>query len=241
MIISHKFRFIFIKTTKTAGTSTEIALSKHLGKNDIITPISHEDEVIRQQLGYRGPQNCWLPLHQCSPRDLRRRLRKGKRKLKYYNHIDAASIQRLVGNRIWNHYYKFCFSRNPWERAISLYYWHHKSEPRPDFAHFIQSDEFKAIVRHGWDLFSANGEVVVDRVCAYENLAGELEHVRKIVGIPEPLELPNAKSTYRHGKTLKAVDLSESDVANIQAHTSPEIALMGYKIPTQSNHNMLRT
>ena len=38
MIISHKYKFIFIKTRKTAGTTIEYNLSKYLGHNDIITP-----------------------------------------------------------------------------------------------------------------------------------------------------------------------------------------------------------
>jgi len=38
MIISHKYKFIFIKTRKTAGTTIEYNLSKYLGKNDIICP-----------------------------------------------------------------------------------------------------------------------------------------------------------------------------------------------------------
>ena len=62
MIISHKHKFIFLKTVKTAGTSIEIALSKYCGPDDIITPASPEDEITRSELGYPGPQNCFSPI-----------------------------------------------------------------------------------------------------------------------------------------------------------------------------------
>lgn len=232
MIISHKYKFIFIKTVKTAGTSTEIALSKHLGDHDIITPISPEDEAIRHKLGYPGPQNCWLPIYRYKPREFARRVLRKEKVLKYYNHISAAKIRKLVGRTIWNNYYKFCFSRDPWDRAISLYYWRYKSEPRPSFSEFAESENLKAIVKKGWDLFTIDGDVVVDRVCTYENLVNELESSRKTIGIPEPLELPNAKSKYRDKQKLKPEKLLKKNKDIIKTVANDEMRFMGYKFPT---------
>ena len=43
MIVSHKNRFIFLKTRKTAGTSIEISLRPYCGPDDIITRITEDD------------------------------------------------------------------------------------------------------------------------------------------------------------------------------------------------------
>ena len=53
MILSKVHNFIFLKTTKTAGTSFEIALSKYVGPEDVVTPISEEDEATRCTLFLR--------------------------------------------------------------------------------------------------------------------------------------------------------------------------------------------
>ena len=137
MIISHKYKFIFIKTNKTAGTSIEIALAKFCGKDDIITPNDPKDEVIRKQLNYPGPQNYAAPFYEYRFRSLYRLIQRQKKKPRFYHHISAAEIKSLVDERVWKDYYKFCFERNPWDRIISLYYWRSKSKPQPPISEYI--------------------------------------------------------------------------------------------------------
>ena len=70
MILSHKHKFIFLKTKKTASTSLEIALSKICGKDDIVTPVSeltwlgniryfekNTEEDLRKKINAKKPQN----------------------------------------------------------------------------------------------------------------------------------------------------------------------------------------
>ncbi|MER7477408.1 hypothetical protein ABTX60_07095 [Streptomyces sp. NPDC126510] len=50
----HNAGLIFVRTRKTAGTSVEIALSRHAGQRDIITSKSPRDEALRATEGGRA-------------------------------------------------------------------------------------------------------------------------------------------------------------------------------------------
>ncbi len=211
MIISHKHKFIFIKTNKTAGTSIEIALSKVCGPDDVITPITAEDEATRRSLGYTGPQNCT-----------------GRNGVEFFHHMSAASIKEGVDQKVWDQYYKFCFERNPWDRMISMYYWRNKSWPRTSIAKFLQTDAPSVLTKRGYDLYSINGRIVVDRVCRFESIAQDLEEVCLHLGITESLELPRAKSRYRKDKSHYKDILSEKESKKIAEMFHREIELFGY-------------
>ena len=211
MIVSHKYKFIFLKTTKTAGTSIEIALSKFCGSEDIITPIYPEEEL-RTQLGYRGAQN-----YQADG---------------FYNHIHAQQLKKLIGEGVWNRYYKFCFERNPWDRFVSYYYWRYQLEPRPTIAEFLKS-EFNPLVflrRTGFKLYTIEGEIVVDRVCLYENLNEELAQLKIKLGLPEELQLPRAKSSSRKDRRSYREILDEDTKTQIRETFSKEISMFGYAL-----------
>lgn len=229
MIISHDYKFIFIKTNKTAGTSVEIALSRFCGADDIISPIKPRDEKSRKELGYRGCQHYLSPPGDYKLKDITRLLLRGKRKKRFYSHISASEVRGHIGDQCWDSYFKFCVERNPWDRVISLYYWKHKTEPRPTILEFIESDALLRLKQRGYDLYTIGGQLAVDRVCRFEHLADELEAIRTQLGMPEKLVLPRAKAGFRKDRRNYREILGEVEQARIATLFRDEIELFGYE------------
>lgn len=226
MIISHKYKFIFLKTRKTAGTSIEIALSKFLGSDDIITPITMEDENIRKELGYRGPQNYTVPYARYTLTDWQQRMFK-KKKAEFYNHVPAVKIKKWVGEKIWNSYFKFCFERNPWDKAISQYYFFCETNNLQ-----LSMQEHLSIFNperlSNFSIYSIKGRVAVDYIGRYEKLAEEIKFISEKIGVAEELFLPRAKTTYRKDKRSYKEVLGEEEKNYISKICRKEIELLDY-------------
>ena len=161
--------------------------------------------------------------------DVLKLLFKGKKKRRFYNHIPAKEVKARVEPELWNGYFKFCFERNPWDRVISQHYWRNQSEPRPPISDFVRSTTPLTLKKRGYGVYMIDGRVAVDKVCKFENLTEELEAIRNQVGIPEPLELPKAKSQYRKDKRSYRDILGEEDKARIAELFHDEIRMGEYE------------
>jgi len=229
MILSHRHGFIFLKTAKTAGTSVEIALSRHAGSQDIITPISASDENLRKEWGGRGPQNYRLPLRSLTVRQLAG-MALTLRRPGFYNHMPAAAVRPLVGDTVWENSFRFCIERNPFDRVVSLYWWCHRREPRPSISEFLRSPQLQLLTKHGIEMYTdSSGRILVDQILRYERLEEDLEAVRLKLGLPGKLTLPRAKGGYRPEHQSWRDVLRPCDRQLVEQQFRRELLLFGYE------------
>lgn len=228
MIISHEHKFIFIKTAKTAGTSIEVALAEICGDEDIITPLSGSQEKSRTG---RGAQNLDLD-HPARPRrPLHRRLlgrpeRPWHPSIGWYSHMPAWRVRTYVGEEVWNNYFTFAFERNPWDRQISHYlYKVRNQDPKPDFTSYLARKK-RAFVDN-FELYSQNGEVIVDFVGRYENLTEDFDFVLKRLGLEGKTSLPMVNMAPDRETDYRA-RFTEETRARIERWYGPEIKTFSY-------------
>lgn len=182
VIVSHEHRFVFMKTRKTAGTSVEIALSRVCGDEDVITPVTPDDELLRRAGGGRGPQNYE------SPPNLER---------KAFNHMPVSMVRKMLGRQRFESYFSFAIERNPWDAVVSLYHWRYRDAAPGSFGDYVNSDAVETFATKNQRIYRIKGRVAVDRVLRYESLADELAEVWERLHLPGRPDLPHAKSGTR--------------------------------------------
>lgn len=227
MIINHRYRFIFVKTRKTAGTSIEIALSGFCGDDDVVTPLASDDESLRTELGLPGPRNHLG--------------RDGL--LRFRNHMAAEDIRTAVGPDIWDAYHTFAIERNPWDKAISMYYWKSRDgrrrsvahSPRKPLADFLRIRERQIMAGKRPNLFSnfpiysIAGTPAIDHIGRYEDLTGELSRITETLGLPRPITLQAAKSGHRTDRRPYQEVMGPDERAVIERLCAREIDHFGYR------------
>lgn len=224
MIVLHEQRVIFLKTRKTAGTSIEIALSSLASPGDIVTPLIPEDEKARFRATGMMACNHDLPLHCYNSRDFARRLVKRTRP-RLTSHSPAQRVKSVVGERVWQTYFKFAVERDPFDRLESLYWWDTRARfAQPtlnEFIHSLPEDRLS-----NYSIYSIDGVYCLDRLIQFENLQAELQQLTVDLGIKLP-DLPRSKSGIRQSTTARE-SLDRRARTTISYVCRRELALFGY-------------
>ena len=197
-IISHQHKFIFIKSRKTAGSSVEILLGGIAGQQDVMCPTGDGKQFgIVEQNNQKKIQDLTSndlskffsrilrDIMKSGRPDVRRSINKCRRLIKS-NHANAQELKHITGAEVWNAYYKFCFERNPFDRLVSLYHWRTKRlKIKPAFKEFVlsviekgKSNQERSNRSSFWTnrpFYEINGQIVVDRVCKFEDLEQEMK------------------------------------------------------------------
>lgn len=223
MIISHSHRFCFIKTRKTAGTSIEVALAPLLSADDWISPL--------EELGASG---------NIQARPFTRELRKRIDGVRPRNpHLPVSIIDDYFANDTED-YFRFCVERNPWDKAVSAFFWLTKRRGpykgdtvQEQFLRFAAGPRLASF--SDFDMYSADGEVSVNAVLQFDNLREELCDLADKGLIPKiDIQHTRMKSTQRPESSRKLHDFYgdgfDNEASFLVRHTfSREIGHFGYR------------
>jgi len=251
-IVCHKHRFIFIKTRKTAGSSIEIALSRLCEDSDFITPLSHPegpDERLRREAGGHPPvnwQKSWWQYR--SWKEIRQRFKRGRRAMLLGAHATAGQIRHHFGEDVWNRYLKITVERNPWDKAVSRYWWmRYRSHRRHGGAKTFESlSDFLERVSwerphwlSNWNHYAINDRPAVDCFLFYETLSADLQALEQRLKVPAgTLTLPRerAKGNSRADCRPYTEVMGRSDRSIVSAICRKEITELGYRFETTASN-----
>jgi hypothetical protein len=173
MLVSHKHKFIYIKSIKTAGTSTEIFLEPYCVTNVLE---SHGREMIQTNEGIIGTR---MNQHLAEISE-------------FYNHMPPYKIKNSIGEEKFNSYTKIINVRNPFDMMVSHYYF------KPTFDlysrvemsfedYLLTTNVVEDLSKKYRDLMYIEDEFIVDEIVRFENLE---EDIFKLL---DKLELPSPK------------------------------------------------
>jgi hypothetical protein len=219
MIVSHRHRFIFLKTRKTAGTSVEVALSRYCGPEDVVTPVSPDDEAVRKGLG-AGPRNYLRPIRDLRPRHIPGLLR-GRWPVLYWNHMPAREVRDRVGSAVWDRYFKFAFERDPMERVLS--YYHHRSKHEMSLGEFVDTQLHRCL---NHPIYTLDGSLCVDMLGRFDHLPEDLKSVTERLGLPFDGRMPHLKGGFRRDRRPPEEAFTPTQRQKIRAFFGVEYELL---------------
>ena len=237
MIISHKYKFIYIRPTKVAGTSIQVNLAKQCADDDIVTSVSGYNKKSDKDTFVIIPRN-----------------NEG-----YYGHMPPYQIKEHIGKSVWDEYFKFTIVRNPYDLAVSRYFWNW-SRPKKKITkeitknkikiHMVQPSSYIRLIKKCFSnknktfadtikyfdkqwkntkyYFYDNGNPICDFYIRYENLDEDYKKVCEKLGIPYE-KLPRIKVKQRTEKKHYSTYYTDKAKKRVSKIFRKEIIYFNYK------------
>ena len=184
VLVSHIYKFIYMKNRKVAGSSVESFFGRYC--LDPRKTYSYEDSMSEHIdefgiIGSRSP--CRFRPVGPRPDD------------RWRAHKEAAAIREDLGGSMFDRYLKFCVIRNPYDKTVSDYYWlHHHWEPhlRPSFKEFVKRTGTSVDL----SIHSIGGRNVCDYFIRFEHLEEDMGALCDRLGIDSLLRIRKGSRSY---------------------------------------------
>jgi len=194
MIISYKYKFIFIHIYKTAGTSVCDAFSKY-GQNPA-NRLSLPGRIVGK-LPFRLPHY----------------------RLRYMpKHVKLVEMYQVFPEALVDRYYKFAFVRNPWDWLVSQYQYILENPENFEYDEVVRFKDFNEYLN--WRLDSGRYDRQVDfvknqqkqvdaHIFRFEALQESMDTICKETGLPQ-IQIPHLNKSRRNDyRSYYSDDLAE--------------------------------
>jgi hypothetical protein len=185
VLVSHIYKFIYIKNRKVAGTSVEVFFEKYCLDPKKEYKVHHERDECVSEFGIVGG-------------------REGGKCERFENHMPCHVISDVLGKKMFKKYFKFCVVRNPYDKMVSAFHHLVKGTNEENY-----KEEFKKFCANKgsttnciYNCIKKNRSPICNYFIRYENLIEDIKRVCEILRIKEYdlSSLPNFKSEYRKEK-----------------------------------------
>jgi len=212
MLVSHRYKFIYLKPRKVAGTSVESFLERYCVSPELESTykINEDTDFKSDEYGIIGGRM------------------KGKGSTKWLNHKSVSEMKRDLPSNIWNEYTKICNIRNPYDMTVS---WFHYNRPgnvvnKENFKNFILKTNNLTTLRFNKNIWSDNGKFNFEYI-KFENIEEDLDNIMTKLNLPKyNFDLPKYKIS-RRGEWPQYYDTRSKEI--VTSMFEDEINFFNYK------------
>lgn len=229
MLISHEYKFIYLRTEKTASTSLFWTLRGIIEETAevLAADASVRSRLLREHGSLEGFSFVGRP------GALRRRF---PQFFGLHFHARARNVRDFIGRDLFERYLVISSERNPWDRQLSLINHRRRTRGRLDarsVSACMHSIAYNALHHNrlrNWEVYTIDGAVCADVIIRYERLEEDYRNLLTRLGIdPQRYPLKHKRDGGRAGGTSYRDLYDEHARQRVAEWYRPEIEHFGYE------------